>query len=80
MNLFDIKQRTQGQEKLYYRVRGRRPSDFAIVEVEHDEEDRAKAEAKHLFANGYNVKVWFCTSYKVADWTHDDAEKEDVGI
>lgn len=53
-----------------WHVRGRRASDFAVLEVEHQDEEMARKEARHLFANGYDVTVQIVFRQPVAEWVH----------
>jgi len=55
-----------------YEIRGRRRSDFALIEEEQQDERMAYKSARHHFANGYDVTVTRVAREHVAEWKQED--------
>jgi len=57
-----------------YEIHARRPSDFAVIEEEQQDERMAYKAARHHHANGYDVTVTLVTRKPVAEWKQGDDE------
>ena len=57
--------------RIFYTIYARRPSDFAVVEEEHNDEARAYENARHYQANGYDVTVHRCVKELIAKWKQE---------